>query len=224
MDACIDVSRAVHDEHGEMIGYQARPAVYVDAGRFDLALADALVGVPMARRMGAKRYLSLFLVHYAHALHATGREAEARELMAECLALRRETSEQFYLPAALAGFACQTRDATEREGALTEAESLLAKGCVSHNYYWFYRDGMESALDWREWDRALRYADALAACTAEEPAPLSDFWIARCRALVAFGRDGIGPDVLLELHRLCDFARAHALRAYLSALDAALAT
>ena len=83
-----------------------------------------------------------------------------------------------------------TPDATRRKTVLAEAEALLAKGCVGHNYFRFYRNAMQACLNAGEHDEAARFADALETYAGEEPTPWSDFHIARTRAMldVACGR------------------------------------
>ncbi len=55
------------------------------------------------------------------------------------------------------------------------------------------------------------------------PAPWSDFWIARGRALVAFGRGKRDGETVNELKRLRDEADRVGLRSALPALEEALA-
>jgi len=111
----------------------------------------------------------------------------------------------------------------EARGALAEAEAVLAKGCVGHNYFWFYRDAIETSLRARRWAEALRYAQALADYTAAEPLPWSDFNIARARALAAFGHGDRGIPLQAELAALRGQAVAAQLAPALRLLDAALA-
>jgi len=61
---------------------------------------------------------------------------------------------------------------------------------------------MEACLNASDWAQATRYADALAAYTAEEPTPWSDFYIARTRALVARAQG----DTATEITRLRQLA------------------
>ena len=71
----------------------------------------------------------------------------------------------------------------ERRAALAEAETLLAAGSVSHNYFWFYREAIETALQAGDWEAVGRYADALERYTRPEPLPWADLHVARARAL-----------------------------------------
>jgi tetratricopeptide (TPR) repeat protein len=221
--ATVELARAARDRNMELIGYESLAVGGLDLVEAETILADATCGEAIAREIGARRYLSVLLGAKAWALYRLGRTAEGDAAIEESLAHCRATSERFFAPGALGILAGAARDAGIRARALAEAEALLAEGCVSHNHLWFYRLGMETALDWREWERASRYADALAAYTREEPLPWSDFWIARARALDAHGRGARDAAATAELRRLRDFAAVRGIRLALPALDAALA-
>jgi hypothetical protein len=123
----------------------------------------------------------------------------------------------------LGALAAVTRDAEARQTALAEGERLLAAGCVSHNYFWFYRDAMEASLGAGDWDEVERYAASLEAYTQHEPLPWSDFFVARGRALAVFGRgraDAAPSDALI---RLQDEGERLGLVTALPAIEAALA-
>src|SRR5262249_28176133 len=102
----------------------------------------------------------------------------------------------------LGALAAVTHDTEVRQTALAEGERLLQAGCVSHNYFWFYRDAMEAALRAGDWDEVERYALALESYTKPEPLPWTDFFIARGRALAAVGRGGLDAALSAELTRL----------------------
>src|SRR5262249_28763171 len=95
--------------------------------------------------------------------------------------------------------------------------------CVSHCHLWFYRDAMDATLANREWDAALRLAAALESYVQDEPLPWATLVVARTRALVVAGRDGIDPDTAAELQRLHEEARRARLGSALPALEGALA-
>ena len=110
-----------------------------------------------------------------------------------------------------------------RQTALAEGERLLAAGCVSHNYFWFYRDAMEAALGAGEWDEVDRYAASLETYTRPEPLPWTDFFVARGRALAAVGRGRADAAPSAALIRLQDEGQRLGLVTALPAIEAALA-
>ena len=60
-------------------------------------------------------------------------------------------------------------------------------------------------LNAADWAQATRYADALAAYTADEPTPWSDFYIARTRALVARAQGDANTDTqIAQLRQLAE--------------------
>ena len=121
----------------------------------------------------------------------------------------------------LATLARATDDADERAESLSEGERLLEEGSVSHNYYEFYTEGMEDALERQEWEAVERYSEALEVFTSMEPLPRTDFFIARGRTLAAFGR-GLRDDATMqEIKSLRDEAERVGLKLALPALDKA---
>jgi hypothetical protein len=112
----------------------------------------------------------------------------------------------------------------ERQRALAEGESLLQKGCVGQNYFWFYRDAMEVCLNTGDWGAVERYAAALEEYTRTEPLPWSEFFIARARALAAVGRGRRDDELIAELRALHEEAQRVGFKTALRAIDDALNT
>jgi len=82
---------------------------------------------------------------------------------------------------------------------------------------------MDACLDSGEWDEVDRYADALEDFTRVEPLPWCDFFIARGRALSAYGRGQRDETTMEKLRRLHDEADRVGLMMALPEIDAALA-
>jgi hypothetical protein len=82
---------------------------------------------------------------------------------------------------------------------------------------------MESALNIEDWSAAEAYAQALEDYTRAEPLPWSNFFIARGRALAAFGRGGRDAAAIDELRRLRDEAERVGWTTSLPEIEAALA-
>jgi len=106
-----------------------------------------------------------------------------------------------------------------RATALEEGEAVLAKGAVSHNFLFFNRLAIEACLAAQDWTGVERYAAALEKSMAAEPLPMTDFLIARARALAAAGR---GQKDAAELERLLVAAKASGWKIVLPSLTAAL--
>ena len=117
-----------------------------------------------------------------------------------------------------------TEDGAIRQKAFQEAEAILRDGCVSHNYFWFYRDAMDASLEAGEWAEAERFAHALEDYIRPAPLPWSSFYIARGRALAAAGKGVRGDSLMEEVNRLRREAKRVGLKSAASALERALGT
>jgi hypothetical protein len=111
---------------------------------------------------------------------------------------------------------------TRKASLLAEAEAVLDKSCVSHNYFWFYREAIDAALEVNDWSEANRYCDALERYASAEPLPWSDLFVARGRALVRFGQGDNGPNLAAELNRIASVAKQAEFTIHLPPIMAAL--
>ena len=98
---------------------------------------------------------------------------------------------------------------------------MLAAGALSHNFLWFNRYAIEACLAAKDWAGIERYAAALERSMAEEPVPMTDFLVARARALAAAGRGQKDPT---ELKRLLAEANRVGWRMMVPSLESALAS
>ena len=97
---------------------------------------------------------------------------------------------------------------------------MLTAGAVRHNFMWFNRYAIEACLRMKDWGTVERYATALEHSFAEQPLPMTDFLVARARAIAAAGR---GQKDETELRRLLAEANRIGWRAVVPSLEAALA-
>ena len=81
---------------------------------------------------------------------------------------------------------------------------------------------MEMALKIEDWTAAESNAQALEDFTRAEPLPWSEFFIARGRALAAFGRGGRDAATIGEIRRLRDEAKRIGWNTALPEIEAAL--
>ena len=129
---------------------------------------------------------------------------------------------KFCGPIAFGVLALATTDPEVRASALAQAEAVLASGCMSHCYLWFYRDAIETSLLQDEWEQAMRYASLFEDYTQAEPLPWSDFVIARGRALAVFGSGKRDASTKQEIQRLRDVAGYVGFKTALPSLEQAL--
>ncbi|ACY16262.1 serine/threonine-protein kinase PknK [Haliangium ochraceum] len=193
-----------------------------EMGRFEEATREFETARAAARRLGARRFEPNSLNWLAKIAYLQGRRDEAAELAQRSLAVCRETSFAFVGPMALAVVALTSRDEQTRLEALAEGERILAQGSASHNYLYFYRDGIDALLAAGDFERALRYADALEAYPGGEVMKWCRFFAQRARLLCAAGQGELSEELREELSRLRTQARVIGLFTAARALDEAL--
>jgi class 3 adenylate cyclase/tetratricopeptide (TPR) repeat protein len=169
------------------------------------ALAEVDQGIAAARALGAKRFEPFLRETAVRAHLSEGRREDAEAIAREVVAQTRELGAMRFIgPWVLATAAMASGEQDAANALLDEGDTLLASGCVGHNYYRFYAYGIVGCLDRGDIARARRYCDALAAYTAAEPAPWSDFFIAFGRAAGDFAEGA--PDARDRLGSLADQA------------------
>jgi hypothetical protein len=146
--------------------------------------------------------------------------AQASTTIREANDMAREVP-SFALPYGLGLAAVAAYDARERAAALAEGEQALASGAVSHNFVFFNRYAIEACLAAQDWACVERYAIALERSMAREPLPMTDFLVARARAIVAAARGRRDETVL---RRLLEEANRVGWRAVVPSLETALAS
>jgi hypothetical protein len=130
--------------------------------------------------------------------------------------------EPYIGPSILGVKARSTRDPAKRRDSLVRAEALLAQGCVSHAYFHFYDIAIETSLEHGEWEEVLRYAQALADYTRDEPVPWADLVVRRGRALARHAAGGRDAGLPGELEGVANAVREAGYHAFAPRLDAAL--
>ncbi|MEM1352328.1 MAG: AAA family ATPase, partial [Pseudomonadota bacterium] len=188
--------------------------ILTSMARYADARAEIDKGLDLAHQLGAKRFEPFLNETLSRIELAEGHIDEAARIAESALSQVREFgAESFIGPWVMSTVALSTSDPKRRHAVLAEGEALLAKGCVGHNYFRFYRNAMQACLNADELDEAERFADALADYTAQEPTPWSDFHIERTRVLVdaARGHDR-GDDIASMKQRAIEAELHNALR------------
>ena len=175
----------------------------------------------LARTLGARWLEAANPIHLARIAILEGQHSDAEKLCYESMALFREIGNQSWMSHVLGTLADATNDTAKRDRALEEAKKLLPSASFSSSLH-FYQDAMEVCLGTGEWKRVERYAQELEDITREEPLPWCDFFIARGRALAAFGQGSHSEVTVGELQRLYDEAHRVGLRVAVPALEEAL--
>jgi tetratricopeptide (TPR) repeat protein len=220
--AAIEAAQKVGHHRAELLGHSMCVYGLVELGELERAKAHSDKAQALVRRLGAWRFEAQNLTWRARIMSAEGRRSEALDMLERALEISRNTGIGFTGPRALSGIALFTEDPDRRRSALEEGEAILRSGAVSHNHFWFNRDAIEACLNIGDWEGAERYAAALEDYTRPEPLPWCEFFIARGRALAAWGRGRRDAGTLAELRRLRTEAERIGFRTALPALEAAL--
>lgn len=172
--------------------------------RGELAEAEPWIekAIEAATKASARRYLSVDWLMLAVCRYEQGRRAEARQLLSEALELAKQTGLAFIGPSLVGAMAAFAEDPDERKRLLQEGEAMVHAGCLAHASLMFHRDAIDVSLADKNWDEALRYAEALEASCRAEPLTFATLVAERARALVALAREGPRPDVVAELERV----------------------
>lgn len=218
----IDTAVRLGQLRPEVAGRHAVAFIMLDLGRIDEAVQQLDQSLDNIRRLGARRFEAQNMCFRSQALMANGKHAQALPLVRQAVPITRETGPGFTAPFALGCLARASDDKDERKAAIDEAESMLASVTVGHNYFWFYREVMQGALERGEWEDARRFADALEDYTSAEPLPWSDFFVARARVLATAGEGRRNETLTTELVRVRDIAVTVGFKAALTAIENAL--
>ena len=217
-----EAAAKVGNPRANMMARAGVAGVMVDLGDLSSAKQYSERALEMARQLGARRFETMPFFNLARIAAMEGSQSEAAKLAEEAVAISRDTGVKFLGPWALGVLALITTDTSRQDWALAEGEKILGEGCAGHNYLNFYRDAMEASLNMQNWDRLERYAAALEEYTCAEPLAWSDFYIARARALAAYGRGERHDTIVAELRRRRDEATRAGLKSAASGLACVL--
>jgi class 3 adenylate cyclase/tetratricopeptide (TPR) repeat protein len=221
----VELARRIRQPRAEMIA--AIVAAYITE------LHDPIEGekwsrssLEIARRLGARLFESINLEYLGRFAAQAGDLVEAEDLVQKAITIVRESDSgmRFLAGRSFGALALVTQDVERSWSALKEGEELLRRGAPAHNHLWFHRDAIEVCLRCAQWDGVEKYVKALETYSRAEPLPWSDFFVARGRALAAFGRGRRDDEIVLELQRLRDEAEQVGLKNALPALEEALMT
>jgi DNA-binding winged helix-turn-helix (wHTH) protein/tetratricopeptide (TPR) repeat protein len=218
----VDMAVKIGDLRAEMLARDNAAALLLEQADWRGVLEHEEQSLTLARRLGTRCFEAATLGNVGIATAALGDRSKAERLLREAHAINLESGLAFSGPWVLGELALVAVDGDTRRWARAQGEKLLRADCVSHNYFYFYRDAMAACLADAQWSEVERYARALEDYTRSEPLPWSDFLIARARALAAHGRGARDEAVYRELQRLRDQAAVAGLKAALPTIETAL--
>jgi len=200
--SAIKMAQRVGDQRAELVARMCTSYALFEMGDLAASRMHVLESQRIVRQLGAWGFEARNLCQLGRIGIEEGNNDEALEHLNRAMEISRDTSIKFTGPRILAALALVAGDTEERANALEQGEMLLRQGCPSHNHFWFYRDGMEAAMNAGDFASVDRYADALQKYTQREPLPWTDFFIARGRVLVRYLRGDDGQKAKHDLQRL----------------------
>jgi class 3 adenylate cyclase/tetratricopeptide (TPR) repeat protein len=221
--AAAEMAEKVGQNRAQMLGHALAGYMYIEQGQFDAGRDQAIRATTIAQRLGAKNFEAEGFCFQARSYLGEGRLQEAKECIEASLKIVREVGMGYFGPIVLGHAARLEEQPTQRTHFLAEGETVLATGCVSHNYFWFYREAIEATLATQEWSEVERYATALETYAQIEPTPWVDLVVARGRALARWGQGERRPEAVAALTQLAAQSQAAGLALYVPAIQAALA-
>ena len=217
-----ELARRVGVKRAELVAFTVVGWAAIEVGDLEVARAGLVRHHDLAASLASPRFAVQALVWSAHLARAEGDRDAAADFVERAERSRRPADRSFNGAFTLGAVARMARDPAARAAALERGEALLAEGAAIHNHLWFYRDAIEVALEWHQWDRAARYAEALEACTLS-PLVWSGIVADRARALAAGGQGRRDAETLAALRSARDRAVACGYASLAPALDRALA-
>ena len=203
----LELAKAHGIYRGEMNAQALLGFVYAELMEPELSKKHAAISMDMAERIGSLNFRAAFVVFANRAMDEISDRKEMYKMAKEAAETSRQYGQRFHGPGILGGLLLVSDDPNEREQIIAEAEAELKKGCVSHNYFWFYQFAMQSAINNREWDWLEHFRKGLAFYDPEPRTLWSTFFIHRSRCLESYYRDRVTEAVekkRLELIAICN--------------------
>jgi tetratricopeptide (TPR) repeat protein len=203
------IAARVNDSRSRLLSVGLIGCVKAEA-LLDMSGVDASLDETMeiVRRIRARRFEALVGLCRGLVTWRRGDAGRSIEILEEALGIGRETGLGFVGPWVLGHLARATPDPSRSQRYLEEGEGLIAKGCVGHNYWGFYRDAIDVSLRDCNWSEAERYAAALEDLSRPEPWPRCEFVVRQARTLAAYGRGGRDPRLLAEIAAMREECRS----------------
>jgi tetratricopeptide (TPR) repeat protein len=167
------------DPRSELLARDIEAMISMFRGDYERVRLACDRGLTLARQLGARRFEAELLALMGHALGELGIGADAQVLLRQATTLALEVAKTYCGPWCLGIQALHTPNVERARELLAQGETLLAGGCVSHNYLEFHRLAIEFNLRHDDYREVRRHAAALRHYTREEPLPGSELVVQR---------------------------------------------
>ena len=174
---------------GEMNARALLGFVYSELMEPEQSKKHAQIAMDMAEKVGSLNYRAALVIFANRAMDEFSERKKMYKMAKEAVETSRQYGQRFHGPGILGGLLLVSDDPKEREQIIAEAEAELEKGCVAHNYFWFYQYAMQSAINNREWDLLEHFRQGLLFYDPQPQALWSTFYSDRSRVLESYYRD-----------------------------------
>ena len=197
------LARRVGHQRAQIVSRLTAGWIYLLQGQPEKACEQTMLGLQVARELGAPRFQAFLLESVARIRLTQSDRAGAMQAIDEAWTLALSANVlRFIGPWICATRALVSPDTEMAQASLSQGQALIDAGCVGHNYFWFYKPAMQTCLDHGWLDAALDYAQRLEDHTRSQPVPWADVFIERCRLLVEYQTGPVTQAVAKRAQRL----------------------
>ncbi len=197
-----DAARAAA-QGAEQVGHSraeinARAAIVkalLSLGRYAECLEEITLFEECIEKLGAVRFRQVAYMHRGPSLHALGRTKEAVAVLEEGIAFARSTGFAFHGPSIVSALAVLVDDMARRRALIDDALAACLAGCVGHNQFKVYADGIDVAYSLRDVALLKQFITLTAEFPEGEQLVWSNFHAMRGRALLGRLLHGDVPEV-----------------------------
>jgi class 3 adenylate cyclase/tetratricopeptide (TPR) repeat protein len=195
----VEAARRIGHARAEVNARVAIIKALSSMGQHEECLAEVERCDPLIEHLGTTRFRQELYYLGSRALAGLGRREEALQRIAEGMAFAHRTGFSFSGPAVASTFAVLESDPEKRLKLLGEAEEGIAEGCVGHNQFRVYSDGIDVAFALKDAELLRRYLRLSEEYPPGEKITWSTFHAKRGRALLALLEEGLTEKPVAQL-------------------------
>ena len=213
--AAVQGAERVGHSRAEINARAAVVKALLSLGRYEECLEEITLFEGCIEKLGAVRFRQVAYMHRGPSLHALGRTKEAVAVLEEGIAFARSTGFAFHGPSIVSALAVLVDDRARRRALIDDALTACLTGCVGHNQFRVYADGIDVAYGLRDVALLKQFITLTAEFPEGEQLAWSNFHAMRGRALLGRLLHGDVPEVR-EANDIVDETGQRALYATLA--------
>ncbi len=210
-EAARDQAIAAGGDRAAIIAYNALATLELDRGKVEQGIGYSDEIVRLSERLGSGRFASYGLNLLSQAKLMLAQHEEAVGYVERAWAEAERSAVGFCGPWILAVQARLARDRKEAGAALKRGEDILVAGAIAHNHFFYRREAMEVAVEWRDWQELERQALAFEAYLGSHRTSWTDYFIGRARLIAQRAQGGLDAAARLRQQHLLAYARTQGL-------------